>query len=462
MDKPLHRIDHMMWDVETPTSLVTITGMMFLKETISKQEVESVIENRLLRYERFHKKIVSGADNKPVWRVDDNFNFRSHVHHIALPAPGTYRELQEVISDLMSQPLDYSKPLWQAHLIDNYEGGQVLLWRLHHAIADGIALIKVVLSLTSSSPEESLRTEHPAKPHAHPEVSSHTFRDEVIQVLHEGQEWYHEAQQLLEHPGLLIDRLEDSWKATKELVRLFISPSLEGTIYKGALSVAKKAAWTKPLPISVVKQIGHMHHATINDVLLSLISGAIRRHLIAHQQAVDKGLRVVCPVNVRKKEEIVKVHNKIGMLSFELPVHLSNPKDRINYIREKTHLLKHSWEPVIVYNLLTALADLIPKNLEKKFAELMGERIAGVLTNVPGPREAIYFAGKKVEDMMFWVPQTGPLGIGISMISYNGNVYLGIVTDNQLIDDPDKIIEGFYEEFDILESMLQLENRKTK
>ena len=458
MDKPLRKIDHMMWDVNMPNSLVTITGMMTFDKPVSKKKLTEIIETRLLKFERFHKKVIL-KNKKPMWHVDEAFNLASHIHYIALPGQGNYKMLQGVISDLISQPLDESKPLWQVHLIDNYNGGSLVLWRLHHAIADGIALVKVVFSLTGSTKEQSLMNQ---KDEEVTTPEKHNLKQDVEQLLHTGKDLLHEAQELIMHPSQMNDVLAESWKITKELGRLFFGESVQGTIYKGQLGYTKKPAWSDPLPLDSIKQIGKYHHATINDILLALITGALRRHLISHKQPLDKCIRVVVPVNLRKQGEKIKVHNKIGMLSVELPVHIKDSTERIDYIREKTELLKHSIEPVLIYNLLNILADVVPTKLEQKFSDFIGTKIAGVVTNVPGPRSQIYLAGVKVKDIMFWVPQTSPLGIGVSIISYNNKVCLGVVTDTNLVKDPDEIINGFYKEFKTLERQLQKLKSKPK
>jgi diacylglycerol O-acyltransferase / wax synthase len=451
MDKPLKKIDHMMWDVDVPTSYVTITGMMCFEEQLDKKQLSKIIETRLLKFERFHKKVIL-KNKKPHWHVDEAFDLRAHIHHIALPAPSDYNTLQEVISDLISQPLDHSIPLWQVHLIDNFNGGSVVVWRLHHAIADGIALIKVVFSLTNDTKEASLQT---AVAEQKILKKKHTLMEDIGELLNTGKDIYAEAQHLLREPAAMKDALKESWSISKEIGRLFFGESVQETIYKGKLSYSKKAAWSKPLPLNVIKRIGKHYKATVNDILLALITGALRRHLIKHKQPLDKCIRVVVPVNIRKKDEEIKVHNKIGMLSIELPVHIKNTEERIEYIREKTELLKHSIEPVLIYNLLNILADVIPAALEQKFSDFIGTKIAGVVTNVPGPFQPIYLAGAKVKDMMFWVPQTSPLGIGVSIISYNNRVCLGIVTDTSLVDDPDEIVSGYYKEFEAMQKRLK-------
>ncbi len=447
-DKPLKSIDHIMYDVSSPTSLITVMGMMVFDKKVKKEILIKVISDRLLRHHRFHKKVII-KKGKPHWHLDESFDLRSHIHHIALPAPGDYNALQDLISDLISQPLDSSKPLWQVHLIDNYKGGSVVLWRLHHAIADGIALVNVVYSLTGLTKAASLEADRNIvsnKPR-------HKWKLDIKALFQSGKDWLVNARYLLMHPERIKKPISDAVKLAGELGRLFFGKSVEHTLYKGNLSCSKKVAWSGALPLVEVKQMAKIHGVTINDILLVLIAGAIRHHLLKHKQKLSNCMRIVVPVNLRKKEEDIKVHNKIGMLSIELPVHIKDLKHRIDYVHSKTEFLKNSIEPVLVYNLMNVLADIIPAKLEARFAEFIGSRIAGVVTNLPGPKSPVYFAGQQIKDMLFWVPQTSPLGIGVSMMSYGGRVYLGVVTDTHLVNDPDQIIKGYYKEFELMKKI---------
>lgn len=453
MDKALKRIDHIMYDVNTPTSLVTITGMMTFDKKIDKKTLQQIIDKRLLQYERFRKKVIH-KNGKPYWHIDEHFELDLHLHHIALPAAGDYEILQATISDLISQPLDPSKPLWQAHLIDNYLGGSVILWRIHHAIADGIALIKVVLSLTGSSKAESLDLSlHLTDSKSSPE-RTHSLLEQADEWLHTGKRWYNNIEELFSDKEKMRDTLAKSLEVSKEVGKLFLGKAPKSILYKGELCCNKKVAFSNPLPLPDIKKIGKIFGATVNDILLALITGAIRRHLILHKQKLTESIRIVIPVNLRNKDEAIKIHNKIGMLSIELPVHITTAKGRILFIKEKTELLKQSIEPALIYYLMNIMADLLPKEVESKISDYLGKRIAGVITNVPGPRHAVYMAGLPVRDIMFWVPQTNPLGMGISIISYNDKVCLGVVTDTHLVSDPDKIIEGYYKEFDAMKKLL--------
>ena len=447
MDHPLQHIDHIMWDMEMPTSLVTVVGMMIFKKKVSKKEIERVVGNRLLQFEKFRQKIIM-KKNDPIWHDDDDFDIHAHISHVALPEPGGYTELQEMVSHLMAIPLDYSKPLWKIHLIDNYEGGSAVIWRIHHAIADGIALVRVVFSLTGTSVEDSLKDiQYLSENHKKKAFTFDGLKAKLDQAVHLGEGIYKEASNLIQKPELMKDALLQSWDTTKELAKLVIDKPRTDSIYKGHLGVVKKAAWSKPVPLAKIKEIGIKTKATVNDILLAAMTGAIRHHLVKHNEDLLKPFRIICPVNIRKGNKI-HVDNQIGMISLELPIHLVEPHDRIAAISRKTRQLKRSLEPAAVYTILNLAGDFLPKKLEMKAAEHIGNRIMGVLSNVPGPREEVYFAGKEIDNIMFWIPQTNILGVGMSIISYNGKVSLGVATDANIIDDPDFIMESFHKEFE--------------
>lgn len=449
MDKPVKHIDHVMWDMEMPTSLVTVVGMMIMDGPVSRRQVENIIESRLLQYDKFRQKIIM-KNNKPFWHDDEDFEVRAHVGHIALPAPGDYSKLQEMVSYLMAIPLDYSKPLWKVHLIENYQGGSAIIWRIHHAIADGIGLIKVVFSLTGHSAEDSLREVHFLPPDTErKEFFLDRMKDRIDHVVHLGEDLYKEAREMLADPKQLRDALKESWETTRELANLVTDKSRRDSLYKGQLGVTKMVVWSPPVALDQIKQAGRIYDATVNDVLLALMSGALRKHMFLHGENPCEHFRVVCPVNIRQDGKI-RVDNQIGMISLSLPVHLHDIRDRIRLINRRTRQLKRSMEPAAIYSLLNLAGDFLPKKLEVKAAQYLGDRIMGVLSNVPGPREAVYLSGVKVKDIMFWIPQTNALGVGISIISYDNKVSVGVATDAHVIDDPDYIMEAFREEYDAM------------
>ena len=440
MDKPLQRIDHIMWDAESAVSLTTIAGMMVFKKKLSKQKLVDVVERRLLRFERFRRRVIV-KNGKPMWHSDEDFELKAHIREISLPGEGTHKDLQKCISDLMSKPLDYERPLWDAHIISNYNGGCVLLWRLHHAVADGMSLVKVIFSLTGLSAKDSLAIPEPeVKPKGKNAIN------ELMHLFKMGQGVYEDAKLLLNNPSALKDTLVHNWEMVKETGELLLGNKVAKSIYKGKLGAAKKAAWTEPLQLDTIKQIAKQNGVTINDVLVAMVAGAVREHLLMNDQKAEEGLKVVLPVNVRGNKEISTLHNDFSWMSFDLPVHLRSYKERIAFVRQKTAILKPTSEPIVLNELIHLVADFTPQGARQKLLEFMGSHIVGAITNVPGPKHPIYLAGQKVEDLAFWIPHTTPLGIGISLMSYNGKVYMGIVTDAGIIKNPDVITHLFEKE----------------
>jgi diacylglycerol O-acyltransferase len=449
MDKPLQRIDHIMWDAESPNSLATIAGILVFKKKLDKEKLLELIGKRLMRFERFQKKVII-TNGHPMWHLDDEFHLPSHIHHIALPGKGGHKELQACISDLISQPLNYNKPLWDMHLIDNYNKGSVLLCRVHHALGDGMALVRVIFSLTGTSAKDSLSV-----PASDIRTKPKKLREELESILGTGMDLYHDARELISNPALLADTLQNNWKTVKELGELVLGKPVTGSMYKGKLGLSKKAAWTEPLSLDTFKALSKYHKVKINDILLALVAGAIRKHLQAHGQKTTEGLKIVIPINLRKGTEIKSMHNEFGWLSLDLPIHLSGFKARLTEIRKKTATMKPSAAPLLLNGLIHLAADYTPVVAKQVFMEYMGNHIAGAITNVPGPDHPIYLAGEKVEDLVFWIPHTVILGIGISLMSYNGKVYMGIVTDEGLVSDPDMVVDAFTAELNQQEKLLR-------
>jgi diacylglycerol O-acyltransferase len=222
------------------------------------------------------------------------------------------------------------------------------------------------------------------------------------------------------------------------------------TPFKGPLGVAKRAAWSDPVPLDDVKAAGKALGATVNDVLLAAVTGALRRYLEGRGTPLkDLEFRAVVPVNLRKPEEEHELGNRFGLVFLTLPVGIEDPADRLFELKERMDEIKGSPEAVVALGLLGAIGSA-PADVERLVVDLFGRAGTGVMTNVMGPRERISFAGVPAREIMFWVPQSGRLGLGVSILSYAGGVSLGVATDAGLVPDPEKILDGFREEFDAL------------
>ena len=158
----LSMVDAAWLRMEDPTNLMMVTGVLMLEGAIERDRLRTALEERLLSYPRFRQRVAQPAFGlgQPAWVDDPNFDLDAHVHHVALPRPGGKRALEAFVSDLLSTPLDFSKPLWQLHVVETADGS-VIVSRLHHCIADGIALVQVLLSLTDTSARPSRRQPQP-------------------------------------------------------------------------------------------------------------------------------------------------------------------------------------------------------------------------------------------------------------------------------------------------------------
>jgi diacylglycerol O-acyltransferase len=449
----LSAVDTAWLHMEDPTNLMMVTGVLVFDRPLDFERLSGLLRDRLLPIPRFRQRVVEARFpfSGPRWEADPHFDLRSHLHRVSLRPPGDEGALREFVSDLMSTPLDPSKPLWQYHLIEGYGGGCAILCRIHHSIGDGIALVRVLLSMADGfDAGHDAGEEHPRHgwerlgPLLRPAAKAISRTLEVTEAL------VHEGTEALAHPERLLEIASRGASGVDTLARLLLMESDPQTPFKGPLGVAKRAAWSRPIPLEEVKAAGKALGATVNDVLLSAVTGALRRYLESHgAPAAGLEFRAVVPVNLRRKEEEAELGNKFGLVFLALPVGIESPVERLFELKERMDEIKRSPEAVVVLGLLGAVG-AAPAEIEHLVVNLFGQRGTAVMTNVAGPRQPVSMAGVPVRDLMFWVPQSGRLGMGVSILSYAGGVSLGVATDAGLVPDPEAILDGFQEEFDAL------------
>ena len=457
--------DNFWFSMDDPVNLMVITGFMEFDEVLDYNRLYATIENRLAVFPRFQEKVVPSTTNLgvPKWEKDKNFDLRSHLHRVALPAPGDKNVLQTMMSGLKTKSLDYGKPLWDIHLIENYGKGCVLFFRLHHCIADGISLIYVLLSTADVKQDapwpKKVDPEKNNKKSSLPLISFDAMINSAKGFLHTGafagKYLVNEFERCFADPEHLKRLLKTSVNVPTDIAavlsKMSIMKSDPRTAFKGNLGVQKCVAWSEPMMLDSVKSVGKAISATtLNDVLIATVTGAMRRYLITRNSPVNElDLRVAIPVNIRKAGTEFELGNKFSLVFLALPVHLKDPVLRLKEVKRRMDILKKSPDAYVNFGLLSAIG-LLPAGLAKRTAQIFGNKASGVLTNVPGPRQALYYAGKKISNMMFWVPQSGIIGLGISIFSYNGKVSIGITSDEGLMPDPEKLLEGFEDEFNEL------------
>ncbi len=450
-------VDAAWLQMEDPTNLMMITGVLFLDRPVDLARLRKTIAYRLLPLDRFTMRITPNRlpMMPPKWESDPQFNLDWHLRHIALPGDGDETTLRRTISDLMSTGLDFSKPLWQFHLIDNVAGGNVLLGRIHHSIGDGTALVAVMLSLMDFTPDMPLKAPQPKDEGQEREKGLlHALFAPAKMAVGMGKKAadlaWREGSEMLAHPLKAYDFAQSAAKGAETLGRVTLMPADPMTPLKGKLGVKKLPAWSNEIPLADVKKVGKVMGAKVNDVLLTAMTGGLRRYLIERDVNVaGMNFRAAVPVNLRPMERALELGNEFSLIFLSLPVGIADPVERLFTLKKRMDAIKESPEAMVNFGLLNVVG-AAPEQVADQIVNLFGSKATAVMTNVPGPPMPLYLAGAKIDKMIFWVPLSGRLGLGVSILSYAGKVTLGVATDAGLTPDPEKIIDGFHAEFDAL------------
>ena len=444
--------------MDTPTNLMMITGVMMFDEPLDIKRVRAVIEQRLLRHERFRQRVHMPTLplGMPEWETDPYFDLGAHIHRSALPQPGDLKTLQEMVGDLMSTPLDRYKPLWQVHVIENFGQGGAIICRLHHCIADGLALMQVLLSLTDS--ERDAPAALPGEETEHREGWLSTLLKPAASVMsrtvHGAEVLLHEGFETLLNPAHAKELARLGTDGVAALAKLLLTLPDRKTLFRGKCGITKRAVWTDPIPLSEVKSLGSALGSTVNDVLLAAVSGALHRYMEAQGAPADGvDIRAMVPVSLRRPSEMGTLGNRFGLVILSLPVGSRDPLERLVVLKKRMDDIKSTPEAAVAFGILNTIG-LTPHDIEKVIVDIFASKVTGVMTNVPGPKESRYLAGSRLSGLMFWVPAAANLGLGISILSYAGAVIVGVATDAGLVPDPEAIVKGFHSELAEMQALV--------
>lgn len=443
--------------MDSPTNLAVITGVITFSGKAELKRVKDTLERRMLVHRRFRQRarLPVHALGLPRWELDPDFDIDRHILPLELPEPADEPTLQQVVGELMSQPLDPDRPLWIFYLVENYTRGSALICRLHHCIADGLALVQVLLATTDLEPDAPW-PEPPPQPETEPGLLEQMFPNAAQAARAIGHSWrmaenlVHEGFETLVRPERLRRAARFSKDATLALGKLLLILPDRKTGLRGKCMVSKRATWSSPIELEEIKRIAHLMGGTVNDILLSALTGAFRRYLEERGEPVEGlNIRGVLPVNLRPPEELDQLGNRFGLVFLSLPVGTRDPLRRLVTLKRRMNAIKDTPEAVVALGILGAIG-MSPAQVENIIVSIFGMKGTAVITNVPGPRQPLYFAGQRIETLMFWVPTPANLGVGVSIISYAGQVVLGVATDEGLVPDPENILQSFYDELDYL------------
>jgi WS/DGAT/MGAT family acyltransferase len=433
--------------MDRPTNLMVINSVLLFDQPVDWERVKQITQRRLVnRYPRFRQRVVESRLplRAPSWETDPDFALEHHLHHIALPRPGDTAALQALVGDLMTMPLDRSRPLWHVHMVDGFGAGAAMIVRMHHCIADGIALAWVMLSLTDAAPETTTSATAEGREGAlHRELIGALLyppSTRLVGALERGIGFVHQGMHLIVSPSHAATLASAIVRDGATVLRLLLTPTDAATALKGDPGISRRVAWSRPLSLALIKRIAHAHDATVNDVVLAAVSGALRHYLRDHGSRVGE-IQAMVPFNLRPLDRPVPrdLGNKFGLVLLPLPVGVSGSYRRLVEVHRRMDEIKHSRDGAVSYALLSATSRA-PEPLERRVVDLFSAKGTAVMTNVPGPSKPVYLAGTPIRTVLVWAPTSGHIGTSVSIFSYRGEVTVGLMVDAGRIPDPDRIV----------------------
>ncbi len=411
--EPVHPRDGV-WLQDRTENLMVINSVMTF-DRMDIDDLRRVWLDRVMaadggqRYPRFSRLVVR-KDRKAWWQEDPAFDIARHIFSVEDPALKTREGLQEYIGRQASQPLPQDRPLWQLHFIPEFgDGGSALVSRIHHVMGDGMALIPVLFSMMDVG-------ESNQEP---PQTRGTT-----------GAMWMVRLKALLVGGPLLLRKA--LMRADRSMLH---GPALDGR---------KRVAWTSAIDLGRIKEVKNQRGCTVNDILMAVVSGGVRRFGLRRRDsgggAEIQGFRVSMPVNVRAPSAPPTMDNRFGAVMVELPVDIGPIDTRMQAIRKRMNALKRSVEPFVYYGSVTFLLKVLPRRIGRWLVDFYAKKCSAVMSNVPGPQEPLTISGSRVRAMLFWVPQRANIGLGISILSFSGEVRIGLFADHALVEDPAELV----------------------
>jgi diacylglycerol O-acyltransferase len=237
------------------------------------------------------------------------------------------------------------------------------------------------------------------------------------------------------------------------MLRLLLTPADAATAIKGDPGVSRRVAWSSPLSLQKIKHTAHAHDATVNDVLLAAVSGALR-HYLQDQHGPVAEIQAMVPFNLRPLDGPVprELGNKFGLVFLPLPVGTSGSYRRLVEVHRRMQEIKNGRDGQVSYGLLS-LTGMTPEPIERRIIDVFTAKGTAVMTNVPGPKKPVYLAGAPVRTVLVWAPTSGHIGMSVSIYSYRGEVTVGLMVDAALVPDPDQIVVALERELDALSKL---------
>ena len=448
MDRWASAIDTAWLQLGTETNRMVVHGIVVVTGDLDLDVLRQRVADRWVAH-------YPGLRQRPTWPngplgparwVDAAPDLAAHIRPAELEGPVDDAAVERFVGELMSRPLPADRPWWALHLVRGYRGSATaVVVSIHHGLADGVALNHLFHALADDAPDEDegTRTVYAAAPERR-----HGMRD--LRLI---------GRSL---PRRAVDLGQVLWRWPTSTGREDLAATVRGigasqavltrpraeadTALQGTLGTAKSARWTPPVPLDRIRSAGRRQGATVNDVLCAVVAGAIREYLTDADRAdgtppaaVPK-LRAVMPTNLRPLDQRIShwLGNEFGLVLPTLPTDEPDPDRRVQRMHTTMDRVKRTSQALIIFAAI-ATAGLGRPEWTRALVAQYAATATLIITNVPGPTRELEIAGHRVEDLVFWVPCSGRLALGISILSYGGRVRLGVAADTAVLGGEDDV-----------------------
>jgi diacylglycerol O-acyltransferase / wax synthase len=471
--RTMRAVDAVWLHMDRPENLLVIDTLLWFDDRVDPARLRALVEGRLLR--RFP--VFRSRPDEPLlpfgpprWRELPEVDLDRHVEVARLPAPGGDAELRAFVEARIREPLEHDRPLWRLHLVHGYRApdaapgapaGSVLLARVHHAVADGVALAHVLLSLTDPA-DDAPDTGTPVPDGVVDlrgtdgvvdlrDADDSDDSDAVPALLRlpaaaaraasDGLHLVSDLSRVVRR-GASLDALSLAWQVGQVADKILL-----GTLPRSALTGTpcpdKHAVWTGSYDVAAVKATGRAAGCTVNDVLLAAVGGALATYQRVHGgHPLD--LTAMVPVDVRGPGAALppELGNTFALVLFPLVSDDRDPASRLAETHRRMQRIKASPEAALTFGVLGAVG-LTHPDVERLIVDFFSAKAIGVLTNVIGPARPRTLAGVRLTSVLGWVPQAGAQTLGVCVFSYAGAVRVGFRADAQVVVDPQLLVAGF-------------------
>jgi WS/DGAT/MGAT family acyltransferase len=465
--EPLSYLDASFLALETRTSHMHVTGVAIFDASplkaadggIEMDRIRAHIRSKLQYIPRYRQRLEwVPYDRRPVWVDDEHFDFDYHVRHTSLPRPGTDQQLRDLAGRIVSTKLDRNKPLWELWVAEGLSGDRfAIIAKIHHCMIDGLSGVDLTTILLNVSPDSTI--EHPPEwvPRPAPTPTQLAVA-EAARLSRRLVDGLTNVGEMIREGRAVTDRaLDKSAAAISSLRSGWLSPS-DRTPLNPDIGPNRRFNWTE-MDLEDVKAVKNSLGGSVNDVVLSVTAGAVRRFLIDNRgyQPSGVGFRAMNPVSTRSAGQQGEMGNQVAMWLVDLPIGDRDPSSRYEAIKESTRNLKQTNQALGAATIVE-LSSGTPITLLALASRLVGPRIRPfnmTVTNIPGPQFPMYLLESQMLASYPMVPLWAQHGIGVALFSYNGRLFWGVQADYDTLPDTDDFIGALHESFDELRKLAE-------